>query len=433
MITRKITRSTLVPRISYIAAYRGYATNSSTRFSLKTLKNLLELFWNKTYDKLHYFNSQVIVYSTKFKRQLNQARRNIDDIDKQLIAQARETHFRINPTIKTGMSHKATNLPSEIELHRYTWAKKLELYLDSLQQTIFTATKALNDVTGYSAIQQLRNNIDMMEKEMETIKQLVIKCKFEYNKAIILKAKSQKEVNELLQRKSIWTPVDLEKFTQLYKDDADNLKHEEEAAQALKDAEIKRDDLANALYRAILTRYHEEQIWSDKIRRTSTWGTFFLMGMNVILFLVFQLLLEPWKRRRLVGSFEDKVKQALDQYAIEQNSNWEDFSVDIANRLSKEKYNNNSIVSDHCYPVDSHYNHVDIILRPIPFHSWSDFRHYISYSLKTISLWVESLTKKIILLPVNNIIQTITLSKLEFYFYSSILLSVGMSLGRFIT
>lgn len=36
------------------------------------------------------------------------------------------------------------------------------------------------------------------------------------------------------------------------------------------------------------------------------------MGFNVFLFLVVQLGLEPWKRRRLVGSFEDKVKSALE-------------------------------------------------------------------------------------------------------------------------
>lgn len=62
----------------------------------------------------------------------------------------------------------------------------------------------------------------------------------------------------------------------------------------------------------ISARYHEEQIWSDKIRRASTWGTWVLMGFNMFLFLVVQLGLEPWKRKRLVGSFEDKVKSALE-------------------------------------------------------------------------------------------------------------------------
>lgn len=63
----------------------------------------------------------------------------------------------------------------------------------------------------------------------------------------------------------------------------------------------------------ILARYHEEQIWSDKIRRASTWGTWGLMGFNVLLFIVVQLGLEPWKRRRLVGGFEEKVREVIQE------------------------------------------------------------------------------------------------------------------------
>lgn len=35
------------------------------------------------------------------------------------------------------------------------------------------------------------------------------------------------------------------------------------------------------------------------------------MGVNVLLFLVFQVLVEPWRRKRLVTGFEDKVMEAL--------------------------------------------------------------------------------------------------------------------------
>lgn len=45
----------------------------------------------------------------------------------------------------------------------------------------------------------------------------------------------------------------------------------------------------------------------------STWGTWGLMGMNVLLFLIFQIAVEPWRRRRLVKGFEDKVVEALEK------------------------------------------------------------------------------------------------------------------------
>lgn len=70
---------------------------------------------------------------------------------------------------------------------------------------------------------------------------------------------------------------------------------------------------AAKLSASILARYHEEQIWSDKIRRMSTWGTWGLMGVNVLLFLIFQIGVEPWRRKRLVKGFEDKVMEALER------------------------------------------------------------------------------------------------------------------------
>lgn len=35
--------------------------------------------------------------------------------------------------------------------------------------------------------------------------------------------------------------------------------------------------------------------------------------MNVLLFLIFQIAVEPWRRRRLVKGFEDKVVEALEK------------------------------------------------------------------------------------------------------------------------
>ena len=78
---------------------------------------------------------------------------------------------------------------------------------------------------------------------------------------------------------------------------------------------------AARLSKSILARYHEEQIWSDKIRRMSTWGTWGLMGVNVLLFLVFQIAVEPWRRKRLVRGFEEKVMEALEKEGLVHNPN----------------------------------------------------------------------------------------------------------------
>lgn len=40
------------------------------------------------------------------------------------------------------------------------------------------------------------------------------------------------------------------------------------------------------------------------------------MGINVLLFVVVQLWLEPWKRRRLVGGFEEKVREVIQEEGL---------------------------------------------------------------------------------------------------------------------
>lgn len=119
----------------------------------------------------------------------------------------------------------------------------------------------------------------------------------------------------MLQRKHAWSPADLERFTSLYRSDHANEVAENEAQEALANAERQVEEATAQLNRSILSRYHEEQIWSDKIRRMSTWGTWGLMGVNIFLFLVIQILVEPWRRARLVKGFEDKVKEAIESEA----------------------------------------------------------------------------------------------------------------------
>lgn len=139
------------------------------------------------------------------------------------------------------------------------------------------------------------------------------KAKADYTLAISQRSSSQREVNELLQRKHAWTPNDLERFTELYRSDHANEQSETAAQETLLTTERRAEEAAAKLSASILARYHEEQIWSDKIRRMSTWGTWGLMGVNVLLFLVFQIGVEPWRRKRLVKGFEDKVMEALER------------------------------------------------------------------------------------------------------------------------
>ena len=148
---------------------------------------------------------------------------------------------------------------------------------------------------------------------MQTTKENLQEAKNSYAQAISQRSASQREVNELLQRKHAWSPQDLERFTSLYRSDHANEQTEASAQEAVAMAERASEEATSKLGASILARYHEEQIWSDKIRRMSTWGTWGLMGVNVFLFLIFQIGVEPWRRKRLVKGFEEKVLEALER------------------------------------------------------------------------------------------------------------------------
>ncbi|KAI5289334.1 sensitivity to high expression protein she9, partial [Ascosphaera aggregata] len=205
----------------------------------------------------------------------------------------------VNDTIKWSTN----NLPSQIQQRRSEWRKKFENMMDNMQSNVFMAGQTLNDLTGYSAIERLKQEITQQEEAVRAARRRVRDCKEAYTDAIHRRSASQREVNELLQRKHAWSPTDVERFTSLYRSDHANERGEAMAQEELANAERESEEASTTLSRTILARYHEEQIWSDKIRRMSTWGTWGLMGIAV----------EPWRRKRLVTGFEEKVLAALEK------------------------------------------------------------------------------------------------------------------------
>lgn len=211
----------------------------------------------------------------------------------------------------TSPKSQYADLPSQIAALRSKAAERFSYFMDNFQSQIFVASRRINDLTGYSGIERLKKEIEAQEENLQKARQLVKDSRSEYTEAIANRSATQREVNDLLHRKHAWSASDLERFTGLYRSDHANEQAEQKAHQKVSDAEGKYEDASTKLAKSILARYHEEQIWSDKIRQMSTWGTWGLMGLNILLFIVLQLAIEPWRRRRLVRGFEQKVEQAL--------------------------------------------------------------------------------------------------------------------------
>lgn len=116
-------------------------------------------------------------------------------------------------------------------------------------------------------------------------------------------------MNDLLQRKSSWTDTDVSNFTSLVRSDHSFEQEEARAKVRVAETEDAVDREFSELMRVILARYHEEQVWSDKIRSASTYGSWAVLGVNLAVFIVAIIVVEPWKRKRLAQTFEKKVEE----------------------------------------------------------------------------------------------------------------------------
>ena len=141
-------------------------------------------------------------------------------------------------------------------------------------------------------------------------------AKTTYEESVIQRSNSQREVNDLLQRKSNWTDADVGRFTSLVRQDHLYEQEESRAKSAVNESEDAVEREFSHLLRLILARYHEEQIWSDKIRSASTYGSLAALGLNMLVFIMAIIVVEPWKRRRLAQTFEEKIEEMSMESAV---------------------------------------------------------------------------------------------------------------------
>ncbi|KAH6632393.1 Mdm33 family-domain-containing protein [Chaetomium tenue] len=205
------------------------------------------------------------------------------------------------------------SLPSFTETHRHPLSARFSTMMDNLQSRAVTATQTINDLTGYTSIEAIKARNTQLETEHAAAQHRLHAARHNYKSLTSHRASTQREVTTLLARKDTWNPADLERFTTLYRLDHELETQVSAAAEELTAAETDESRLGGELNAGILKRYHEEQIWSDRIRRQSTWGTWGLMGVNILLFLGLQFVAEPWRRRRLVNGIVESERGVMDE------------------------------------------------------------------------------------------------------------------------
>jgi hypothetical protein len=90
------------------------------------------------------------------------------------------------------------------------------------------------------------------------------------------------------------------------------------AKENVRSAERLLEEVSAQLEKRQHTRDHEEQTWSDTIRRNSTWITLGLLASNTFILLVSVVILEPQRERGIVPDTRTTVKESAAALQIPQ-------------------------------------------------------------------------------------------------------------------
>jgi sensitive to high expression protein 9 len=202
------------------------------------------------------------------------------------------------------------HLPSHRERQRWGLSKRLSGLMDEMLPKLAVVTQKVNSYTGtdYSGVEALREEIKEQENLVKARRAAIDTAKQALDIAHNGQASSQKEVVALLERKHSWSATDLERYMSLIRSEHINDQAIRQAKERVISAEAALEEARTQLEKRERAQYHEEQIWSDTIRRNSTWVTFGLMGVNIFLLLLSLAILEPWRRRRLVREIKNTLE-----------------------------------------------------------------------------------------------------------------------------
>ncbi|KAF7299355.1 NADPH--cytochrome P450 reductase [Mycena indigotica] len=225
----------------------------------------------------------------------------------------------IQPQAGPSSSHPQ---PSELAARLRNWSENTAIAVRTRADEFSSSTRTtlsqlglhLNRITGYEEIEALKRRVVEQESHINDARNAARAAKAAYDLAVLQRSNSQREINDLLQRKSTWNHADIARFTTLVPQDHVLEQQETTARAAVHDSEEAVEVAFTELMRTILARYHEEQVWSDKIRSASTYGSLAALALNLLVFVTAIIFVEPWKRRRLAMTFEKKIEEMEAEY-----------------------------------------------------------------------------------------------------------------------
>ncbi|WVQ68409.1 uncharacterized protein L199_006617 [Kwoniella botswanensis] len=207
------------------------------------------------------------------------------------------------------------SLPPEVRERLTEWSTTVlqhsKRVAKDAQKGLMDLGLRVNEMTGYKEVERLKGLVFEKEDSLQKLRESARSAKLAYDEAVSTRSNAQRDVNTLLERKHSWDDSDVLRFTHLVRQDHSSSHAVLRTSSEMKEAEMKVDKAFNELMQTILQRYHEEQVWSDKIRSVSTYANLLGLALNAIIFLGAIVIVEPWKRKRLVNKLEERMSDMM--------------------------------------------------------------------------------------------------------------------------
>ena len=170
--------------------------------------------------------------------------------------------------------------------------------------------EAWNEHSGTHEISKLKELVHNSSLKFDNQQHLVANARTAVDVALSAWETSQIKHTQLMQVRDKWTPAQALEFAKLLEKEVQVRSNLEMAKKDLAEKEVHQAKLQIDYMNNLRKRYHEEQIWTDKWRILSTYGTWGLIGINTIVFLISQYLWRVRERNRM-KEFEMLLKETL--------------------------------------------------------------------------------------------------------------------------
>lgn len=198
--------------------------------------------------------------------------------------------------------------------------------------------------SGTREILQLKEQVQESSAKFDETQRNVTQARGDLDQALKAWEDSQRQHTRLLQVRDSWTNEQAQEFAGLVQKEIEVRNNLEEAKQMLVKRETELSKSQLAYMDQLRRRYHEEQIWQDKWRVLSTFGTWGLIVLNSAVFLISQYVNRQRETQRL-RDMQELLKQTLStntstlQAIQDRQDHQQQESMDLRKQMESSKQN----------------------------------------------------------------------------------------------